>query len=129
MAGRGNPNLKPRWKKGESGNPAGRKSKKEELTKIIYEKIKSGEIKSPLEFMLALMLNPHAKMDDRKWGAAQAAPYCHKRMPIAIEGGDRPLQIFDVTQLNKLSTVELKTLMGLLAKVGVSTTAEITTNE
>jgi hypothetical protein len=56
-----------------------------------------------------------------KMDAAKAAlPYMHKRMPIAIEGGDKPLAVFDMSALRGLSTPEIEALMTLLDKVGTS---------
>ena len=120
MARRGNP----KWVKGVSGNPKGARGRrtKKQLTRVVFEKIKSGELKMPLEFMLALLTAPDEKvsMDDRKWAAMHAAPYCHRKMPIAIEGGESPIKVFDASRLAGLNDKELKVFMGILTKIGVS---------
>ena len=109
------------FKKGQTGNPNGRPKRKDELTKDIFNRIRAGELKMPLDFMLSILTSKEKgiTLDDRKWAAQHAAPYCHKKMPIAIEGGGAPIQVFDATKLAKLDTKELKILMALLAKLGV----------
>ena len=42
----------------------------------------------PLDFMLALLRDTEASLDDRKWAAYHAAPYCHARLPAADAGKD-----------------------------------------
>ncbi len=37
----------------------------------------------PLDFMLALLRDTEASLEDRKWAAYHAAPYCHARLPTA----------------------------------------------
>ena len=42
----------------------------------------------PLDFMLALLRDTEASLDDRKWAAYHAAPYCHARLPTADAARD-----------------------------------------
>lgn len=74
----------------------------------------------PLEFMLAILTADDVTMEDRKWAAMHAAPYCHRKMPIAIEGGETPVKIFDASRLAGLSDKELKAFMAILTKIGVA---------
>ena len=46
----------------------------------------------PLDFMLALLRDTEASLDDRKWAAYHAAPYCHARLPAADAGRDAPIR-------------------------------------
>ena len=40
----------------------------------------------PLDFMLTLLRDTEASLDDRKWAAYHAAPYCHPRLsPVEAE--------------------------------------------
>ena len=42
----------------------------------------------PLDFMLALLRDTEASLDDRKWAAYHAAPYCHARLSTTDAGRD-----------------------------------------
>jgi hypothetical protein len=74
---------------------------------------------TPLEFMLQILGNPKNSFAKRAWAAQTAAPYIHKRMPIAIEGGDptRPIMIAAADQLKTLSAEEFALLTLLSAKI------------
>ena len=54
----------------------------------------------------------------KQWAAQNAAPYLHRRMPIALEGGDgnKPLMMATIEQLRQLSDDELEVLMRISAK-------------
>lgn len=73
--------------------------------------------------MLSNERNSHAK---RAWAAEKAAPYVHRRMPLAIEGGDprRPLQMVTAQQLRDLSPAELRQLQELNTKLIVEKVIE-----
>ncbi len=47
------------------------------------------------------------------------APYVHKRMPIAIEGTDKPLTFIDAGKLAQLKPDELDAFIELMTKLGV----------
>ena len=73
---------------------------------------------TPLEFLMSVIRDPKAKSSQRLDAAKAAAPYMHRKMPIAIEGGesDRPISL---TALHALTDSELQTLQSLLVKAGV----------
>ncbi len=45
----------------------------------------------PLDFMLALLRDTEASLDDRKWAAYHAAPYCHPRLSPVEAERDAPM--------------------------------------
>src|SRR3989304_5021784 len=63
---------------------------------------------SPLEFMLQVLGNEQESFARRAWAAKKAPPYVHRRMPLAIEGGDptRPVLVATAQQLRTLSAEE-----------------------
>lgn len=52
----------------------------------------------PLDFMLALLRDTEASLDDRKWAAYHAAPYCHARLSTADRGHDAPIRHEDALE-------------------------------
>jgi len=74
---------------------------------------------SPLEFMLQVLGNEQESFARRAWAAEKAAPYVHRRMPLAIEGGDptRPVLVATAQQLRTLSTEEFALLQQLSPKL------------
>lgn len=123
---------KPRGKpfpKGVSGNPSGlpkngkkklyavskRKQLFEERRKIIAQ---SGL--TPLEFLLSVVRDPKAHMDYRIDASKAAAPYVHRKMPIAIEGGDpsKPV-VFEASALTMLAPEEKMLLLTLVEKMAL----------
>jgi hypothetical protein len=50
---------------------------------------------TPLEFLLPLVRDEELSIETRTEAAKAAAPYLHRKMPIALEGGDldRPITI------------------------------------
>lgn len=109
------------WKKGQSGNPKGRpKGRKSRRTLAREAAEKLGM--TPLEYMLKT-LNGSSKLyskRDRQWAAEKAIPYTNRRMPIAIEGGDKPLTIIDPSKIAELETEDIEKLVTVLEKLGVS---------
>ena len=52
----------------------------------------------PLDFMLALLRDTEASLDDRKWAAYHAAPYCHPRLSTVEAGHDASPRHEDVLE-------------------------------
>jgi len=83
------------------------------------ELARTGE--SPLEVMLAVMRDPSEKIGLRLDAAKAAAPYLHRKMPIAVDGAEpnQPL-LFDTQALVGLSAQEKITLLALFEKIGTT---------
>ena len=107
------------FKPGVSGNPKGKpkgSKNRSSLARALGIDKKPGLM--PLEFMLEVLRHP----DDypfvaRQWAAKEAAPYLHRKMPIAIEGGDKPLVFLDAAKLTNMTAEDLSKLAALLEKV------------
>ena len=73
---------------------------------------------TPLEFMLNVLRAPgDYPFAARQWAAKEAAPYVHKRMPIAIEGGEVPIRLMNLSKLSLMSELELNRLLKNLDSV------------
>ena len=55
----------------------------------------------PLDFMLALLRDEFAALEDRKWAAYHAAPYCHPRRTAVDGSGEGPLSHEEALELLK----------------------------
>ena len=140
-----------RFKPGQSGNPSGKaKDGSTPVSKMSLRKAeilaKTGM--TPLDFLYAVFRDElyadyegHAStdgkvtiwvprkgakklpvtMEHRLSAASTAAQYTHRKMPIALEGGDpsKPLMLIQAQALQKLSGPELEALLGLMNKLGV----------
>ncbi len=121
---KGNPNMK---KGGPSINPAGRpKGIKNYANRLTNEERQliaemNGGL-TPLQYMMSIVRahDSTISLDARLEAAKAVAPYLHRKMPMAIEGGDpsKPISILDVAALKNLSTKEIDQLLALLAKAG-----------
>lgn len=113
------------FKPGQSGNPAGRpkgiKNYENRLSNEQRQQLAAitGGI-TPLELFISVCRDEDATIDQRIDAANKAAPYMHRKMPIAIEGGDlsKPINFMDVTQLKGLTNKEIELFLALLAKAG-----------
>lgn len=68
---------------------------------------------TPLEFLMSILRDPKAKFYEKLDAAKAAAPYMHRKMPIAVEGGDseRPILLHDLSRLSDSELLMLKTLL------------------
>lgn len=114
------------WKKGQSGNPRGTAGHKisegKARSRIARERVVATLAASknlmPLDFMLEVLRNPNEyPFHARAWAAEKAAPYTHRKMPIAVEGGDAPIKFIDLSRLGGMSEVELNRLLSNLDSV------------
>ena len=140
MTSRLQPKHKVGFPKGRSGNPAGKKpGTKNRVSRVAARRAieaamreaagkaadKAAKALTPLGFMEDVLRTPSQfPFAARAWAAEKAAPYVHRRMPIAIEGGERPLTVLSATELAKLGSDELERLVELLGKLGVGLPGE-----
>jgi hypothetical protein len=124
------------FQKGKSGNPAGKKpGTKNKVSIVAARRVLEAAVRdargkavdraakdlTPLGFMEAVLRTPSEyPFAARSWAAKEAAPYLHRKMPIAIEGGDKPIRVVSVDALAKLSTDELERLQAVLTGLGVA---------
>lgn len=104
-----------------AGRPKGSPNKKSILTNEQRKKLaEATDGITPLYLLISIARDEDELMSTRIEAAKVAAPYLHKKMPIAIEGGDpnRPLNL-DIRGLQNLGTSELSQLKQLLVKAGV----------
>ena len=101
------------------GRPKGRQNRQ---TRKMRNEVKQSKL-MPLDFMLQVLRQQGGQRYPTKyrmWAARTAAPYLHKKMPIAIQGTDGPPIAFaDAAALGKLSASELKSLLPVLEKLGL----------
>lgn len=105
--------------KGQSGNPAGRPKGSRNRKDIIAEQLTQQAISEglmPLDFFLSVMRSDEFPMGMRFEAGKAAAPYVHRKMPIAIENGDAPFKVLDMSTLQGLSLEELEQLRELMRK-------------
>lgn len=113
----------PAWTAGKSGNPLGRPKGSKGLLSLLTEKERAklaAKGITPLEFLLSVVRDSKAPMDMRVQAASCSAPYMHRKMPIAIEGGDptKPV-VFEVTALQGLSVADKMIMLSLFEKMAL----------
>lgn len=125
-----------KWKKGQSGNKAG----KPPGAKALWNRITNEQRKEiaeqtggllPVDLFVSVCRQEDAPLEMRLAAAAQAAPYLHRKMPMAIEGGDpsRPITLLEMSQLKGLPLAELKILLAILEKAGTPLMDEAASGE
>ncbi len=85
------------WKKGESGNPAGRRKGSPNKATARREAEIAASGLTPLEYMLQVLRDEDSKDEDRKWAATTAAPYVHPRLQPIVSRDDQGKPIDDDT--------------------------------
>ena len=107
------------FQKGQVANPKGRpkgsKNKKDEMIANLTQQAIDGGL-TPLDFFLSNLRNEGLPLGFRHENAKAAAPYCHRKMPIAIENADAPFKVFDMSSLAGLNDAELAVVEKLMAK-------------
>lgn len=70
----------------------------------------------PLEFFLHVLRDPQMPLGFRFEAGKAAAPYVHRRMPIAVEVQETQYRTLDIEDLEGLTDEELEQLQTLMAK-------------
>lgn len=97
------------------GRPKGARNKKDVVAEQLTQQAISEGL-MPLDFFLSVMRCPDAALSMRHEAAKAAAPYVHRKMPIAIENGDAPFKVLDMSTLQGLSIEELEVMRELMRK-------------
>lgn len=116
-----------KWEKGRAATGGAVLKRSQKGVKPFYNRLTNEERRllaedanglTPLQFLLSVMRDEAYDIPERIDAAKAAAPYIHRRMPIAIEGPTMPLGVMDIAALGRLSDPEIKHLQQLLAKAG-----------
>jgi hypothetical protein len=112
------------WPKGVSGNPKGcpkgiTRKKVASKRELRRQAIAASGL-TPLEFLLSVVRDVEVHIEYRIKAAHAAAAYCHRKMPIAIDGGDpnKPV-VFEASALQGLTVQEKMTLLSLFEKMAL----------
>ena len=116
-----------KFQKGQVANPNGRpkgsKNKKDEMIANLTQQAIDGGL-LPLDFFLSNLRNDQMPLGFRYENAKAAAPYVHRKMPIAIENADAPFKVFDMSMLVGLTDAELAIVEKLMQKAQEQSIAE-----
>lgn len=111
------------------GKPLASKNLGPEMKDFLVDAAAGGKAVTPLDYMLATLVHPHSTKADRQWAAEKAAPFMHRKMPLAIEGGDpqKPLRIAAADELRVLSPEEFEAIRKVSRRIAphVPTPAEV----
>lgn len=117
-------------KGGPSLNPAGRPKGSISALSLARAKAQAKKGITPLEFLCALVRNDDKELQDlgvnqkdvtlgvRATAATQAAPYIHRKMPLAVDNtGGGQLVVFNAEQLMAMDDQELIALDALIQSI------------
>lgn len=108
------------WKKGTSGNPAGRppgaKDKRTRMWQAAQEISLRYRI-SPLEYMVSIVNDPRHYPKVRLEAAKAAAPYLHARLPLRIETDGAEQAMVEAADLEHLTDEELALVGPILLRL------------
>lgn len=110
------------FRKGQSGNPRGRprgSRNRYALDEMMRRELAQTGM-TPLEFLLSVMYDPNAKLELRLDAAKAAAPFMHRKMPVAVEE-PTSVEPTSLDGLHHLSVHERITLLALLEKAEIAT--------
>ena len=126
------------FQKGKSGNPAGMKpGTKHKVSKVAARRVLEAAIRdaqgkvadkdakalTPLGFMENVLRTPSAyPFAARQWAAHEAAPYLHRKMPIAIDGGEGkpiPVMVLDSAKLAAMDSDTLRKAKEVIELMGI----------
>lgn len=114
------------FQKGQVANPNGRPVGSRNKKDIIAENLTKQAITEglmPLDFFLSCLRNPELPLAFRHDNAKAAAPYVHRKMPIAIENLDAPFRVLDMAELAGLTDAELAVVEKLMEKAAQAAAA------
>jgi hypothetical protein len=101
------------------GRPPGSRAKVDEIQEqLTTQALTEGLM--PLEFFLLVMRDEKKGLNLRFEAAKAAAPYVHKRQPIAVEHVEQEYKVFDITQLEGLTDAELEAMETIMAKAALA---------
>lgn len=112
--------------KGQVANPKGRpKGSKNKKDLVVADLTKQAitEGLMPLDFFLSNLRNDGMPLGFRYECAKAAAPYVHRKMPIAIEDVNAPFRVLDMAELAGLSDAELALVEKLMEKAAAAAAA------
>ena len=117
------------FKKGDplinrTGRPFGAKNK---IRRLSNEErvaiVKQGDL-TPLQLMQSVAMDSEVDLEVRLMAAKDVAPYIHRKMPIAVEGGEKPIAVLSADRLATMSDKELSALNAALIGLGVASGQE-----
>jgi hypothetical protein len=101
-----------------AGRPKGTENKVKRLTndeRIAL--VKHGNL-TPLVFLQSVVMDEKESVEMRRRAASDVAPYLHRKKPVAIEGGERPLMILSPEQLANMDDKQISALNAMLIGLG-----------
>jgi hypothetical protein len=96
-----------------------------------FERVIGRPLRTPVDLMEAVAMDPTKPLHIRLDQAAKVAPYTNRKKPIGIDGGEdgKPIGFMSVQELRGLSNEELQTFKTLLQKAANALALEDGTKE